>query len=109
MEEPEMEDLELKLDPLDLLPLMFQTISERLALLAEIQKGEAQTQLINRQAAWERLQWVAVVWKMFAQVHLGGPDSPCAGDGGREGIGVIDKILDKDLKARIRRALEGGR
>ncbi len=44
----------------DLAPLVAQTIKERLELLGEIQKTEAQTGQINKQAALERRECVSL-------------------------------------------------
>ena len=48
---------------LDLAPVVARTINDRLALLAELQKAEAQTGQINKQAALERREWVSLALK----------------------------------------------
>jgi hypothetical protein len=44
----------------DLAPMVAQTIKERLELLGEIGKTEAQTGQINKQAALERREWLSL-------------------------------------------------
>lgn len=91
-----------KFDLFDLLPLVSRTIRHRLDVLAEIQKVEAQTKQINRPAAWERLQWMAFIWKMFRDIYSGVQGSSAAKGAGRAGKDVIDKIFEKDLEAMLR-------
>jgi hypothetical protein len=44
----------------DLAPLVAQTIKERLDLLGEIQKTEAQTGHVNKQVSLEQREWVSL-------------------------------------------------
>jgi hypothetical protein len=57
---------------LDLVPLVAETIKERLELLGEIQKTEAQTGQINKQAARERRELLSLALRAIEMYMTAG-------------------------------------
>jgi len=83
-----------------LLQLVAGIAEERIRLLREVQNREMQTRSVNRQAARERLLWIAVMFRLL-EFHVPALAPPnTRSDRSRKD--VIEKTFERDLESFLR-------